>query len=132
MRRIHAWPRLSARRPLARRSPSHPTLSHRSRGTSLRRRTTRACSDVVRTLETKEWRRVARLVTALPCERFNDEDAIVYGRLRAGLESRGYTIGPYDLLIAAQALRLNAVVVTHNTAEFQRVPGLKVEDWQTP
>lgn len=88
-------------------------------------------SHVVRSLKTKEWRRVDRLVTTLPSERFNDADAATYGRLRATLEAHGHSIGPYDLLIAAQALRLDAVIVTHNTAEFARVPGLKVEDWQT-
>jgi tRNA(fMet)-specific endonuclease VapC len=39
-------------------------------------------------------------------------------------------IGPFDTLIAAQALRLGAVLVTHNTEEFSRVPGLRCEDWQ--
>jgi len=40
-------------------------------------------------------------------------------------------IGAIDALIAAQALRLGATVVTHNLREFARVPGLRVEDWQT-
>jgi hypothetical protein len=37
----------------------------------------------------------------------------------------------YDLMLAAQALRLGTVLVTHNTAEFARVPNLTVEDWQS-
>ena len=52
-----------------------------------------------------------------------------YGRIRAALEKAGETIGPLDLLIAANALALDATLVTHNTREFRRVPGLMVEDW---
>jgi tRNA(fMet)-specific endonuclease VapC len=60
---------------------------------------------------------------------FTDEDAIIAGDLRATLETAGTPIGPYDLLIAAQALRNNATLVTANTAEFTRVPSLPWEDW---
>jgi tRNA(fMet)-specific endonuclease VapC len=49
--------------------------------------------------------------------------------LRADLEKRGQSIGPLDMLIAAQALSLDATLVTHNTREFARVKGLRVEDW---
>ena len=52
-----------------------------------------------------------------------------YGRTRAHLEGAGLPIGGNDLWIAAHALALDATLVTHNTAEFQRVPGLRVEDW---
>ena len=41
------------------------------------------------------------------------------------------TLGPYDLQIAAVALAENLTLVTHNTREFGRVPGLQIEDWQT-
>ena len=60
---------------------------------------------------------------------FDDEDAAVAGVLRAELEARGTPIGPYDVLIAGQALRHKATLVTANTREFKRVKGLKVEDW---
>jgi tRNA(fMet)-specific endonuclease VapC len=60
---------------------------------------------------------------------FTEEDAIVAGDLRATLESAGTPIGPYDLLIAAQALRNNATLVTANAAEFARVPGLLRQNW---
>ena len=40
-------------------------------------------------------------------------------------------IGPYDVLIAGQAVARNLILVTHNTVEFQRVPGLRIEDWQS-
>lgn len=61
-------------------------------------------------------------------------DAVYYGVIRAHLarlKPNALPIGPYDLMLAAQAVRLGAVVVTHNTAEFARVPNLGVEDWQT-
>jgi tRNA(fMet)-specific endonuclease VapC len=53
----------------------------------------------------------------------------VYGEIRAGLERNGLTIGNNDLWIAAHAISAGVTLVTHNTREFYRVPGLKVEDW---
>jgi tRNA(fMet)-specific endonuclease VapC len=67
-------------------------------------------------------------VTVLPYE---EEDAATAGDLRAELERRGTPIGPYDLLIAAQALRARVTLVTANVSEFRRVPGLNWEDWST-
>jgi tRNA(fMet)-specific endonuclease VapC len=75
--------------------------------------------------------RYDELLRLLPCEPFTREDAVLYASIRSQLERRGQGIGPLDTLIAAQALRLDATVVTRNVAEFTRVPGLKVEDWQT-
>jgi tRNA(fMet)-specific endonuclease VapC len=60
---------------------------------------------------------------------FDDQDAPIAGDLRASLEASGTVIGPYDLLIAAQALRTGATLITANTSEFARVPGLVWEDW---
>jgi tRNA(fMet)-specific endonuclease VapC len=60
---------------------------------------------------------------------FEAEDADEAGQIRAELERAGASIGPYDVLIAAQARRRNAVLVTANTREFMRVPDLNVEDW---
>ena len=60
---------------------------------------------------------------------FGEEDAMTAGDLRATLEAAGTPIGPYDLLIAAQALRSNATLVTANVSEFARVPGLQWQDW---
>ena len=60
---------------------------------------------------------------------FDEEDAKTAGELRATLEGAGTPIGPYDLLIAAQALRTGATLVTANLAEFTRVPGLQWQDW---
>ena len=53
----------------------------------------------------------------------------VYGRIRAELRKRGSPIGAMDLLIAAHAVVLGAVLVTDNTREFRRVPDLKIENW---
>ncbi len=61
---------------------------------------------------------------------FDDAAAEAYGRLRAELARRGTPIGPNDLMIAAIALTHNLILVTHNTSEFSRVPGLRFEDWE--
>ena len=61
---------------------------------------------------------------------FDQEDARHAGEVRAHLASKGTPIGPYDVLIAGQARARKLTLVTHNTTEFQRVPGLKVEDWK--
>ena len=55
--------------------------------------------------------------------------AVFYGELRTDLEKRGRPIGPMDMMIAAHALALDATLVTHNTREFARVKGLRLEDW---
>ena len=60
---------------------------------------------------------------------FEEEDAASAGHLRATLQASGTPIGPYDLLIAGQALRNEAILVTANVAEFTRVPDLVLEDW---
>jgi len=60
-------------------------------------------------------------------------DASYYGFIRAylaRLKPNAQPIGPYDLMLAAQALRLGAVLVTNNVREFTRLPGLNVENWQ--
>ena len=62
---------------------------------------------------------------------FDEEDAVAAGDLRAALETAGTPIGPYDLLIAAQALRSGPTLVTANVSEFARVRGLLSQDWTT-
>ena len=62
-----------------------------------------------------------------PC--FDIDDAREAGEIRALLEARGQPIGPCDTLIAAQARRRGATLVTLNVREFERVPSLSVEDW---
>lgn len=61
---------------------------------------------------------------------YDDSAAEEYGRIRAVLATAGQLIGPNDLMIAAIARLHGLAVVTHNTAEFGRVHGLSVEDWQ--
>jgi tRNA(fMet)-specific endonuclease VapC len=60
---------------------------------------------------------------------FDEAAAATYGSVRAGLEKVGTPIGPLDTQIGAHALSLGAALVSHNTREFRRVPGLKVVDW---
>ena len=60
---------------------------------------------------------------------FDADDAREAADIRAALGRLGTPIGPYDTLIAAQARRRGATLVTANTREFSRVPGLTVEDW---
>jgi tRNA(fMet)-specific endonuclease VapC len=60
---------------------------------------------------------------------FTPEDAEHSGRIRATLEGLGNPIGAYDVLIAGQALRHKATLVTANASEFARVKGLRLQDW---
>jgi tRNA(fMet)-specific endonuclease VapC len=60
---------------------------------------------------------------------FDREDARVTGEVRAELAAKGTPIGPYDTLIAGQVRARGLILVTSNTVEFNRVMGLKVEDW---
>jgi tRNA(fMet)-specific endonuclease VapC len=60
---------------------------------------------------------------------FEPPDANEAADIRASLEKSGTPIGPYDILIAAQARRRGAILVTANVSEFARVPALKTEDW---
>lgn len=53
-----------------------------------------------------------------------------YGKIRSHLQISGTPIGPFDTLIAAQAISLGAILVTSNLQEFRRVPSLRVEDWR--
>jgi len=61
---------------------------------------------------------------------FDKEDARQAGEVRARLASTGTPIGPYDVLIAGQAVARDMILVTRNTQEFGRVLGLRFEDWQ--
>ena len=60
---------------------------------------------------------------------FDKEDSIAAGKIRAELQVAGTPIGPFDVLIAGQALCRGLTLVTANTREFFRVQGLDVEDW---
>ena len=60
---------------------------------------------------------------------FDRSAAAAYGPLRAALEAAGTSIGPLDTQIAAHAPALGATLVSNNTREFARVPGLRLENW---
>jgi tRNA(fMet)-specific endonuclease VapC len=63
---------------------------------------------------------------------FDDAAARLFGEIRHALASVGLPIGPYDTMIAAIALAHDLTLVTHNTSEFSRITGLKLEDWEVP
>ncbi len=65
----------------------------------------------------------------MPVLPFDAVDARTAAEIRADLKRRGCPIGPYDTLIAGQALARGLTVVTANRREFERVEGLRVEDW---
>ncbi|HDQ04005.1 MAG TPA: type II toxin-antitoxin system VapC family toxin [Deltaproteobacteria bacterium] len=60
---------------------------------------------------------------------FDDNDAEVYGLIRAELEKKGQLIGPYDMQIAAQAISRDLILVTNNISEFSRITNIKLENW---
>jgi tRNA(fMet)-specific endonuclease VapC len=77
----------------------------------------------------RERQKVVRFVSVLaelPLDRATAQTA---ARIRAELDRQGTPIGPYDLLIAGQALANGFTLVTNNTSEFQRVTGLALESW---
>lgn len=74
---------------------------------------------------------LAALLAPLTVHPFADAAAAVYGTLRASLERAGTPTGSMDLLIAAQAVATGHTLVTNNTREIRRIPGLLVEDWTT-
>jgi len=79
----------------------------------------------------KEKNRTALIdfVSAFDIIPFTDEDAEIFGIIRADLEKRGQIIGPYDMQIAAQAISRRLILVTNNTAEFSRISKLKLDNW---
>jgi tRNA(fMet)-specific endonuclease VapC len=60
---------------------------------------------------------------------FDNQAAYHFGQIRAALYRTGQPIGPYDMMIAGQARAAGLKLVTNNVKEFERVPGLLVEDW---
>ena len=62
---------------------------------------------------------------------FDDAAVWAYGDLRADLERRGTSIGALDTMIAAHALSQQALLVTNDTREFAKVPGLQLDNWAT-
>ncbi|WP_024328000.1 type II toxin-antitoxin system VapC family toxin [Thioalkalivibrio sp. AKL19] len=79
----------------------------------------------------KRQKQLAELLDVVTVLSFDRPTASHAARIRAQLEQQGTHIGPMDTLIAATTLAHNATLVTHNVAEFQRVPSLPLTDWFT-
>ena len=77
-------------------------------------------------------RAVEGLVARLVVLAFDEDAAAHAGEIYADLERRGQLIGPFDILIAGHARSRGMVVITGNLGEFQRVDGLRAEDWLVP
>lgn len=77
----------------------------------------------------KERQKVERFVSAILELPFDRAGAEAAANIRAELERRGTPIGPYDLLIAGQAVASGLTLVTNNVREFQRISRLKLESW---
>ena len=69
---------------------------------------------------------LSSVVNILP---FGNDEARHAAAIRADLEKNGTPIGPYDILIAGTVMSNKGILVTHNTKEFGRVQGLRIEDW---
>lgn len=70
-----------------------------------------------------------RFISPLHTVPFEEADAFAYGKIRAALHASGTPIGSMDMLIAAQALARDLIVVTNNTREFERITEVQVENW---
>jgi tRNA(fMet)-specific endonuclease VapC len=77
-----------------------------------------------------EERKVSTFLGSLHLSPFDFDSALKTAQIRFQLEKAGTKIGPYDLQISGQALALDLTIVTHNTHEFKRVTGLRLEDWE--
>ena len=73
--------------------------------------------------------KLENFLSKFPILDWDQEAAWVYGNVRKTLEAKGQRIGERDLLLACQALAMDATMVTNNTREFERVEGLKLENW---
>lgn len=84
---------------------------------------------VARTGSARDAQALRQFLAALEVADFDASAAEVAGQVRAWLAGRGTPIGPYDSLIAAHAQALGVTLVTNDTREFERVPGLKPANW---
>jgi tRNA(fMet)-specific endonuclease VapC len=73
--------------------------------------------------------KISQFLFPLEVVGFNDAESIEYSKIRADLEKRGDIICPNDLVIAAIVYSNNGIIVTNNKKEFQKVKGLKIENW---
>lgn len=77
----------------------------------------------------KNAKALAEFIIPLEVVPYDEEAARVYGDIRAALEQQATPIGAMDMLIAAHAISLGAILATNNAREFSRVPGLTIADW---
>ena len=77
----------------------------------------------------KRKKQLERLISRIDVIPFAAKEAKAAAMIRVDLESKGTPIAPFDTLIAGTALSENAILVTHNTQEFNRVKELAIEDW---
>ncbi len=75
--------------------------------------------------------RINEFLLPFQVEPFSDRHTPVYASIRSNLEKAGNPIGPNDIIIASIVLSNDGTLITHNTKEFSRVDGLKIEDWTT-
>ena len=73
--------------------------------------------------------KLENFLSKFPIVDWDQQAAWIYGNVRKALEAKGQRIGERDLLLACQALALDATMVTNNTREFERIEGLKLENW---
>ena len=77
----------------------------------------------------KNYQVIEDFIAYLDVFNWDRQASHIYGELRAHLNRQGTPIGILDTQIAAHCLGLNCILVTNNVREFERVPGLKVENW---
>lgn len=87
---------------------------------------------VAKTGSTKNKRVLSAWLALLQQPSFDTHASRAYGQVRAELEMKGTPIGPLDTLIASHALALGLTLVTSNVREFNRISGLKIENWTAP
>ena len=81
------------------------------------------------TLKEERWRQLEKFTQRLLIDPLDENAGRHYGSIRAKLKKEGAIIGNNDLLIAAHARSISAILVTNNVREFNRVPNLQVENW---
>lgn len=80
----------------------------------------------------REWAKIEKLLTTIHVLPFDRQEAHSAADIRAHLEKKGLGIGPYDVLIAAQALVHELLLVTSNEREFSRISHLELSNWRNP
>jgi len=88
------------------------------------------CFGAEKSSRARESRQILEQLTSLiPVLPLDEPVSIHYGKIRQSLQSNGQLIGNNDLWISAHALAAKLILVTNNVTEFERVPGLRVENW---